>query len=279
MEHGMPEAMIDRNVALIGAGQMAEALIGGFLESGLLTSSRLRATDPSDERRELVGRRYGIRLGVDNREAAGWADVVILAVKPQTLPTVVDELAAALAGKLVISIAAGVPLRQIAERLKCEARLVRVMPNAPALLRAGVSALAAGPTVSEEDAHLARRLLEAVGRVVVVSEPLMDAVTGLSGSGPAYAFLMIEALADGGVKMGLPREVAVTLAAQTLAGAAKMWIETGEHPGKLKDRVASPGGTTIAGLHELEKGGFRSVLMNAVEAATERSKTLGRQCS
>lgn len=275
----MPDATIDRNVALIGAGQMAEALIGGFLESGLLTASRLWATDPSAERRDLVGRRYGIRVGADNREAADWAFVVILAVKPQTLSAVVDELAGALAGKLVISIAAGVPLRQIAERLKSEARLIRVMPNAPALLRAGVSALAAGPTVAEKDAKLARRLLETVGRVVEVGEPLMDAVTGLSGSGPAYAFLMIEALADGGVKMGLPRDVAVTLAAQTLAGAAKMWIETGEHPGGLKDRVASPGGTTIAGLHELEKGGLRSVLMKAVEAATERSKTLGRQCS
>lgn len=204
---------------------------------------------------------------------------MILAVKPQTLPAVVGEVAGALAGKLVISIAAGVPLRQIAERVRSEARLVRVMPNAPALLRAGVSAVALGPTVSEEDALLARRLLAAVGRVVMVTEPLMDAVTGLSGSGPAYAFLMIEALADGGVKMGLPRDVAVTLAAQTLAGAARMWIETGAHPGGLKDRVASPGGTTIAGLHELEKGGFRSVLMKAVEAATERSKTLGRPCS
>ncbi len=275
----MPEATIQRNVALIGAGQMAEALIGGFLESGLLASSRLRATDPDAGRRDLVGRRFGIAVGVDNRDAAAWADVVILAVKPQTLPAVVDDLAAALDGKLVISIAAGVPLRQIAERLKSEARLVRVMPNAPALLRAGVSALSSGPNVSGEDAQLARRLLEAVGRVVVVNESLMDAVTGLSGSGPAYAFLMIEALADGGVKMGLPRDVAVTLAAQTLAGAAKMWIETGEHPGRLKDRVASPGGTTIAGLHELEKGGFRSVLMKAVEAATERSKALGRSCS
>ncbi len=275
----MPDVTIARNVALIGAGQMAEALIGGFLESGLLTSSRLRATDPSTERRDLVGRRYGISVGSDNREAAAWADVVILAVKPQALPAVVDDLAAALAGKLVVSIAAGVPLRQIAERLKSDARLIRVMPNAPALLRAGVSALAVGPTVSEEDAQLARRLLEAVGRVVVVSESLMDAVTGLSGSGPAYAFLMIEALADGGVKMGLPRETAVTLAAQTLAGAAKMWIETGEHPGDLKDRVASPGGTTIAGLHELEKGGLRAVLIKAVEAATERSKALGRPCS
>lgn len=275
----MPEATIESNVTLIGAGQMAEALIGGFLESGLLTASRLRATDPSAERREEVGRRHGIEVGLDNRQAAAWADVVILAIKPQTLPAVVDGLAAALAGKLVISIAAGVPLRQIAERVKSGARLVRAMPNAPALLRAGVSALALGPTVTEEDAQLARRLLEAVGRVVVVGESLMDAVTGLSGSGPAYAFLMIEALADGGVKMGLPRDVAVTLAAQTLAGAAQMWIETGEHPGGLKDRVASPGGTTIAGLHELEKGSMRAVLVKAVEAATERSKTLGRPCS
>lgn len=275
----MREPTIERNVALIGAGQMAEALIGGILQSGLLPPGRLRATDPSAERRDAVGRRYGIPVGVDNREAAAWAEVVILAVKPQTLPAVLGGLAADLAGKLVISIAAGVPLRRIAEPLAAEARVVRVMPNAPALQRAGVSALALGPTVTEEDFRLARRLLEAVGSVVLVGEPLMDAVTGLSGSGPAYALLMIEALADGGVKMGLPRDVAVMLAAQTLAGAAKMWIETGQHPGRLKDRVASPGGTTIAGLHELEKGGLRAALTKAVEAATERSKALGRSCS
>ncbi len=254
---------------------MAEALIGGLLGSRIIEPASLWATDPVAERCDVMKRRFGVRIGADNREAAAWAEVVLLAVKPQSLDEVVDGLAPTLAGRLVISIAAGVPLQRIADRLPDRVRLIRVMPNAPAQVRAGMSALAIGPGVTEEDQQLARALFEAVGRVVVVEEGLMQAVTGLSGSGPAYAFLIIEALADGGVKMGLPRGVAELLAAQTMVGAATMLLETGEHPGRLKDRVASPGGTTIAGLHQLEKGGLRATLMAAVEAATKRSEELG----
>ena len=265
------------NIAVIGAGQMGEALVGGWLAAKAAAPEALFATDTSVERRDLMKRRFGIRTGADNREAASWADVVVLAVKPQTLDGVVRDLAPALAGKLVLSIAAGVTIERLAKLVPRGMRIVRALPNTPVLVREGVSALSFGAGVTESDQQLARRLFEAVGRTVVVEERLMDAVTGLSGSGPAYVFLAIEALADGGVKMGLPRTVADLLAAQTLLGAAKLVLETGEHPAKLKDRVASPGGTTIAGLHCLEKGGLRAALIAAVEAAANRSVELGQQ--
>ncbi|MBI4402222.1 MAG: pyrroline-5-carboxylate reductase [Nitrospirae bacterium] len=266
----------DKKIVVIGAGQMAEALLGGLLASQAFAPTALWATDTSTERRDLVKRRFGIRVGSDNREAVSWADVVLLAVKPQSLDAVLDDIASALAGRLLISIAAGVSIQRIAGRTPDTVRIVRVMPNAPALVREGMSALAFGPGVTEDDVRLARTLFESVGRVVTVEERLMDAVTGLSGSGPAYVLMAIEALADGGVKMGLPRTTAELLAAQTVLGAARLLLETGEHPARLKDRVASPGGTTIAGIHQLERGGLRAALMAAVEAATKKSQELGR---
>ena len=198
-----------------------------------------------------------------------------MAVKPQSLETALREIAPVLGGKLVISIAAGISIGRLARLVPSDARIIRVMPNAPALVREGMSVLAFGPGVTEEDVRFARTLFDAVGRVLVVEERLMDVVTGLSGSGPAYVCLVIEAMADGGVKMGLPRAVAELLAVQTVLGSARMLLETGEHPARLKDRVTSPGGTTIAGLHQLERGGLRATLMAAVEAATKRSKELG----
>ncbi len=263
-------------LVIIGAGQMAEALLGGLLASKTVGPSELWATDVSAERRDLVKRRFGIRVSADNREAAAWADAVLLAVKPQSLGSVLDEMAPALGGRLVISIAAGVPIATIAERLPQQARVIRVMPNMPAMVREGISALTAGPGVTEQDLDLACRIFEAVGRVVTVEERLLSAVTAVSGSGPAFVFVAIEALADGGVKMGLPRATAELLAAQTVLGAARTVLESGEHPGRLKDRVASPGGTTIAGLHCLEQDGFRAALMAAVEAATKRAQELER---
>ncbi len=254
---------------------MAEALIGGLLRSRAVEPSALWATDPVADRRDVMKQRFGIRIGADNRDATAWAEVVLLAVKPQSLDVVVEDLSSALPGRLVISIAAGVPLTRIAARLPEQVRLIRVMPNAPALIGEGMSVLAIGPGATEDDAQLARALFEAVGQVVVVEERLMQAVTGLSGSGPAYACVIIEALADGGVKMGLSRGVAQLLAAQTMVGAARMLLQTGEHPGQLKDRVASPGGTTMAGLYQLEEGGLRATLMAAVEAATKRAEQLG----
>lgn len=268
-------AGLGKKVALLGTGQMGEALLGGWLASGLVEPASVWATDASAERRDLAKRRFGVRVGAGNAEAAAWAEVVVLAVKPQTLPALLREIAPAAGGRLLVSIAAGVSIRTIAGMVGTGARVVRVMPNAPALVRAGVSALAVGPGVSDVEADLARRLFDAVGLAVMVEERLMDAVTGLSGSGPAYVAVVIEAMADGGVKAGLPRETAERLAAQTVLGAARMLLETGEHPARLKDRVASPGGTTIAGLAELERGGVRASLIAAVEAAARRSAELG----
>jgi len=269
--------IVPYKIACIGAGHMAEALLGGLLAAKLTEPAELWATDPSEERRDLLKQRFGIHVGSDNHEAVRWADIVLLAVKPQVLDSMLHDVSSSLSGRLIISIAAGISIRYVADRLPAGARIVRVMPNAPAMVREGMSVLAFGPTVTDADKTVVRMMFESVGRVALLDEPLMDAVTGLSGSGPAYIFMAIEALADGGVKMGLPRAVAELLAAQTAVGAARTVLETGEHPGRLKDRVASPGGTTIAGLHQLEQGGLRASLMAAVRAATERARELGQR--
>jgi len=267
---------IAKKIAFIGGGQMAEAIVGGLLAGQLCKSDSLWATDPVAARCDRLKSQFGIRVGSENREAAAWAEVVILAVKPQSLSGVLKEIGAMLDRTLVISIAAGVTISSIEQQTSGAKRIVRAMPNTPALVREGMTAVAFGEGISEDDQDVTRVIFEAVGRVVSIEERLMDAVTGLSGSGPAYVFQAIEALADGGVKMGLPRQTSELLAAQTVLGAAKLVLESGEHPAKLKDRVASPGGTTIAGLHQLEQGGFRATLMGAVEAATKRSQELGR---
>lgn len=272
----MPKCARTKRLAFIGAGQMAEALVGGLLSAGLCEPAAVMATDVSQARLSLMKQRFGILTATDNREAIGWGDVIVLAVKPQVVDRVLADLKAAWRDPLVISIAAGVPISRIAAGLPGGARIVRVMPNAPALVGAGMSAFTLGPGVTEDEGRLVTNLLESVGRAVSVDESHMNAVTGLSGSGPAYVCVAIEAMADGGVKMGLPRPVAEQLAVQTVLGAARMLLETGEHPAKLKDRVASPGGTTIAGLHQLEAGGARAALIAAVEAATKRSEELGR---
>lgn len=255
---------------------MAEAMISGLRLGQVCAAESMWATDPLAERRDRLKSQFGIRVGAANREAVSWADVAVLAVKPQMLPAVLSELGPILAHALVISIVAGVTIQTIAGQITGAGRVVRAMPNVPALVREGMTALALGNAVSEDDSRLARAVFQAVGRVVLIEERLMDAVTGVSGSGPAYIFQAIEALADGGVMVGLPRQTAELLAAQTVLGAARLVLESGIHPAQLKDRVASPGGTTIAGLHQLEQGGFRAALMAAVEAATIRSKELGR---
>ena len=255
---------------------MAEAIIGGLVMGQVCRPDALYVTDPLAARRDRLKSQFGVHVSSDNRQAVAWAQVVILAVKPQTMPAVLLEIGADLSRKMVISIAAGVTIRAIAEQASGATKIIRAMPNTPALIREGMTAMAFSDGISDEDKQVARTIFEAVGRVLPVEERLMDAVTGLSGSGPAYVFQAIEALADGGVKMGLPRQTAELLAAQTVLGAARMVLESGEHPAKLKDRVASPGGTTIAGLHQLERGGFRATLMGAVEAATKRSEELGR---
>jgi pyrroline-5-carboxylate reductase len=206
------------------------------------------------------------------------AAIIVLSVKPQVMEKVLAEIGPSLdASKLVISIAAGIPIAALERQVGHGVRVIRTMPNTPALVGAGATALSPGEHATEADLAQAKALFDAIGMTVVVDEPLLDAVTGLSGSGPAYIFLIIEALADGGVKAGLARDQAQELAAQTVLGSAKLLIETGEHPGRLKDQVTSPGGTAIAGLHTLEAGGLRTTLMDAVEAATFRSRELGKK--
>jgi pyrroline-5-carboxylate reductase len=269
---------LGKKIAFLGTGNMAEALVKGLLRAGAAAPADLLCAEPRDARRAEIAQRYGVKALASNREAVAAADVVVLSVKPQAMEPVLEEIAGAVdGGKLVLSIAAGVPIAAIAAKLARGTRIVRSMPNTPALAGAGAAALAAGPHATAADLELARRIFEAVGTAVVVAEPLLDAVTGLSGSGPAFVYLFIEALADGGVKAGLARAEALQLAAQTVLGAAKLVLESGEHPGRLKDQVTSPGGTTIAGIHALEKGGFRGVVIDAVEAAARRSRELGEK--
>lgn len=269
---------LEQKIAFLGAGNMAGALLKGLLHADACAPDEIFATDVRKERLEELKSRHGIKVGSDNGEAARWADVVVLSTKPQVFDRLLSQIDGAVGpNTLVISIAAGVPLSAMQARLPEGSRVVRVMPNTPALVDAGATAICGGDHATEEDIALTQRIFESVGTTVVIDESLMDAATGLSGSGPAYVFLIIEALADAGVKVGLHRDSAQKLAAQTVLGAAKLLIETGEHPGRLKDMVTSPGGTAIAGLHTLEEGGLRTTLINAVETATKRAQQLGEE--
>jgi len=266
-----------KKIGFIGAGNMGEALIGGIINSGSSAPENIICSDVGKKRLAFMQKTYGIITTTDNSEVASCSDIVIYAVKPQIIAAVLRETADKLdMSKLIISIAAGVPMEAIEVALGKELRLIRVMPNVAALVKEGAAAIASGKHALKEDIELAMSIFNSVGKSIFLKENyLMDAVTGLSGSGPAYIFLIIDALADAGVKVGLSRKDAIALATQTVLGSAKMLQETGAHPGQLKDMVTSPGGTAIAGLHNLEKGGLRTTLINAVEAATNRSKELG----
>ncbi len=264
-----------RTLGIVGCGNMGEALLKGWIAAGTAAPADIWASAPHQERLDEL-KHYGVHLTRDNREVAQAASVVIFAVKPQILDGVLEQCAALIdAAKLSISVAAGVPISAIARRLRPPARVVRAMPNVAALVGASATGLAAGGHATAEDLETATALFDAVGKTAVVEEALLDAVTGLSGSGPAYVFLVIEALSDAGVKVGLSRHIAQDLAAQTVLGSAKLLLETKLHPGQLKDMVTSPGGTAIAGLHTLEAGGLRTTLIDAVEAATRRARELG----
>lgn len=272
------EVLAARRIGFLGGGAMAGALIKGLLESHRVGKDQIRASDTKPSRLTELVAAYGIEATADNAALVRWADVVVIAVKPQIVDRVLPVVAQNMTpGALVVSIAAGVPVEVFEDALPAGSRVVRSMPNTAAIALAGATAIAPGTHAEDGDMDVARALFEAVGRCVVLDESLLDAVTGLSGSGPAYVMLMIEALADGGVKVGLGRDVALLLAAQTVYGAAKLQLETGEHPGRLKDMVTSPGGTAIAGLHTLESGGLRRTLIDAVEAASLRAAELGRQ--
>ncbi len=265
-------------IGFLGGGNMAGALVAGLVGSKVVEKDQIRVSDPSQERLAELAREHGVGVTPSNADVAKWANVVVIAVKPQVLHGVLADCGGAIgSGHLVVSLAAGVPIRTIESGVGPGTRVVRAMPNTAALALAGATALAAGTSATAADVDVARSLFDAVGKSVVLPEHQLDAVTGLSGSGPAYVMLFIEALADGGVKMGLPRDVALLLAAQTVHGAAKLLIESKQHPATLKDMVASPGGTTISGLSVLELAGVRGSIISAVEAATRRATELGNR--
>jgi len=256
---------------------MATALAKGFIGAGIVSARQVLASDLSASACEVFAQATGSRATQSNLETVEFATVLVLAVKPDQVNAVLTEIRPKFSNQqLLISIAAGVPLARLEAGLEAGARVIRVMPNTPALVGCSATAFSLGTSALPDDGALAMKLFSAVGLAFSVKESFLDAVTGLSGSGPAYVYLMIEALSDGGVASGLPRDIAIKLAAQTVLGGARMVLETGLHPGALKDMVASPGGTTIEGLHELEKGRFRGTLMNAVRAAAEKSRKLGQ---
>jgi pyrroline-5-carboxylate reductase len=263
-------------IGFLGAGKMATALARGFIQAEVVSPQQLIASDVAPAARTAFSKDVAAKVTDSNTDVVEFASVLVLAVKPDQVSPVLSEVAGRISeDHLLLSIAAGVPISRL-EQLTGKARVIRVMPNTPALIGQSATAFALGKSASTQDAQLAMKLLSSVGIAFQVKESLLDAVTGLSGSGPAYVYMFVEALSDGGVAAGLPREVATSLAIQTVLGSARMLLETGQHPGALKDMVASPGGTTIEGLHELEKGKFRGVVISAVRAASEKSRRLGQ---
>lgn len=268
--------MVEGTLGFLGAGKMAEALAKGICANGLVPPDRILMSDISAERRAHVAETLGVQALEQNTDLIEQSSIVVVALKPNYVRDVLPDLAPLVtAEKLVVSIAAGITLAELESILPDETRVVRVMPNTPCLVGEGAAGYSLGSVARAEDGETVGEILSAVGTCVLLPERLLDAVTGLSGSGPAYVFLAIEALADGGVRAGLPRDVALKLSAQTVLGAAKLMLETGRHPAELKDMVASPGGTTIAGLAALEELGLRSALIEAVTTATERARELG----
>ena len=274
-ENEIPAQLPNTRVAVLGAGKMGGILLQAFLKVNLFSPDLLHATVGHQERAIALSTQWGVDVSTDNRKAAEQADLILIGVKPYQVPDLLKEIKPALTpGKTIISFAAAVKTKDIEEGLGMEIAVVRAMPNTPAALGAGATALCRGRYVSQEQMELAKRTFETVGRFVVVDEKHMDAVTGLSGSGPAYVYIIIEALAEAGVKVGLPRDVATQLAAQTVFGSAKMVLETGYHPALLKDAVTTPAGCTVDGVLELEEGGLRVTLIKAVMRATARARQL-----
>jgi pyrroline-5-carboxylate reductase len=264
-----------RKLALIGAGKLGEGLLSGMLGSQFVSAARVEATVAHQPRADFLAQKHGVRAHTNNNQAVSGADLVLICLKPQQVAGFLRETKGRLRREaLIISAAASVTTAMIERELGHPARVVRAMPNTPCLIRQGMTAIAAGKHTTEEDILLAREIFSSMGRAVIVDEKHMDAITAVSASGPAYVYMMIESLAEGGVKMGLPRELSTELSAQTLLGASAMVLETGEHPAKLKDVVTTPAGCTIDGLLELEEGGLRVTLIKAVVRAAERARQL-----
>ncbi len=272
--------MLKERIGFIGGGKMGEALVKGVLRAKLSSAGKIIVSDVDKKRCQILEKATGIKTTQENKKVTSGSDIIILAIKPNVMGDILEELKNDITPKhLVVSIAAGIPLNFIESVLNEGCRIVRVMPNTPCLVGETAAGYALGKNATRGDGKLVGEILNAVGKSYLLEEKHLDAVTGLSGSGPAFVYTVIEALSDGGVKMGLPRDISTKLAAQTVLGAAKMVLETGMHIGVLRDFVTSPGGTTIAGLHALEKGGIRNALINAVEAATKKSKRLGKTFS
>lgn len=269
--------VLTEKIGVVGAGKIGSAIARGVIHAGLVAKEKVMTSDVSEALRQSATQELGIRATADNLELCNFADIVILAVKPQIVDAVAREIAKKIGnGKLLVSVAAGVPLARIEAQLEPGARVVRVMPNIPCVVGAGAAGYAGGAHATAADLEKVGAILNSFGVGMAVEEKYLDAVTGLSGSGPAYVFLFMEALADGGVQMGLTREVALKLAMQTVYGAARMALESNKHLGELKDEVTSPGGTTIAGIYAMEQKGFRGAVMDAVVSATKRSQELGK---
>lgn len=263
-----------KQFGMIGGGMMGEALLSRLVAQNVFEPNAIVVSEPNRSRQEFLAQQYQIQVTDQNRQAID-SEVILLAVKPQVFPQIAQELAGEKISALVISILAGTPIAQL-EAAFPDAPVIRAMPNTPAAVGAGITAIAPGQHAQPHHIEQAKKILGTVGEVVEVPESMLDAVTGLSGSGPGYIAIVIEALADGGVAAGLPRAIALKLAIQTVKGTAQLLQESEIHPGELKDRVTSPGGTTIAGISELEKSGVRSAFIQAVKAAVQRSKELGQ---
>jgi pyrroline-5-carboxylate reductase len=271
----MSNPLSHKRLAVLGAGKMGSILLRAFLDQKLVSASHASVTVKHADRAAALVKQFGVNAGTDNRAAVRGADVVLLAVKPLAVGDVLREISSEIKpGTLVVSVAASVPTSAIEQHLAPKVGVVRAMPNTPCGIGCGMTGISAGAHASAHDLELARAMFEAVGRVVVVDEKHMDAVTGLSASGPAFVYIILESLAEGGVKMGLPRDVATLLAAQTMQGAARTVLETGDHPALLKDGVTTPAGCTIDGIMELEDGKLRVTLIKAVMKATNRAKEL-----
>jgi len=268
-------AMPGLKVAILGTGKMGGILLQGFLKNNLVSAEQIFPTVHHAERAQALSAQFGVEVTTDNLAAAREADVILIGVKPVQVPTLIEHIRPALSPeKMILSFAASVKTRSIEDAARCDLAVVRAMPNTPAMLAAGITALCAGRFVTAEQMAIAQRIFQTLGRTVVVDEKHMDAVTGLSGSGPAFIYIIIEALAEAGVNVGLPRDVATLLAAQTTLGSARMVLETGYHPALLKDAVTTPAGCTVDGILELEEGGLRVTLIKAVKRATQRAKEL-----